>query len=120
MRGGGLKKQQRKDAPRRREPKPKRTSKPAPRSPAAASLQPLVDVFNRLGALGSVGRSRRKGDVSRGLDPQLKKIVLTLGGSTARSTLVLPKKGELGLKARYVYVQYARASHQSRAPSKLS
>ena len=90
--------------------RPKRTSKPAPRSPAAASLQPLVDVFNRLGALGSWDGVGRKGDVSRGLDPQLKKIVLTLGGSTARSSLVFPKKGELGLKARFVYVQYARAS----------
>merc|ERR1719174_280101 len=93
--------------------KPTRGSKPArspARSPAAASLQPLVDVVNRLGALGSWEGVGRKGDVSRGLDPQLKKIVLTLGGSTARSSLVLPKKGELGLKARFVYVQYARAS----------
>ena len=89
--------------------KPARSLK-NPRSPAAASLQPLVDVFNRLGALGSWDGVGRKGDVSRGLDPQLKKIVLTLGGSTARSSLVLPKKGELGLKARFVYVQYARAS----------
>ena len=52
--------------------KPTRTSKPAPRSPAAASLQPLVDVFNRLGALGSWDGVGRKGDVSRGLGPAIK------------------------------------------------
>ena len=89
------------------------------RSPAAASLQPICDVFNRLGALGGWDGVGRRGDVARGLDPQLKKIVLTLGGSTARSACILPKRGELGLKARFVYVQYARASPSKPASIEL-
>lgn len=90
-----------------------------PRSPAAASLQPICDVFNRLGALGGWDGVGRRGDVARGLDPHFKKIVLTLGGSTARSACILPKRGELGLKARFVYVQYARASPSKPASIEL-
>ena len=92
--------------------------KPAPRSPAAASLQPLVDVFNRLGALGSWDGVGRKGDVSRGLDSQLKKIVLTLGGSTAHFPNT-PKEGrDRGLKDLYT-CNTQEPPHRSRAPSEI-
>ena len=86
-------------------PRAKPLVKPLQRSPNAASLQPLVDVFNRLGVMGSWEGVGRKGDCARTLEPSINKLVLQLGGGTARSSAALPRRGELGLKARFVYVQ---------------
>lgn len=86
-------------------PRVKPLVKAPQRSPNAASLQPLVDVFNRLGVMGSWEGVGRKGDCARTLEPSINKLVLQLGGGTARSSAALPRRGELGLKARFVYVQ---------------
>ncbi|KAK7242920.1 TATA-box binding protein [Aureococcus anophagefferens] len=50
----------------------------------------------------------KRGDVSRALEPSINKLVLQLAGGAARAEAELPASGELGVTARYVYVQYKR------------